>query len=179
DLHRDGPQRRVHPRPRGQARRPWLLRPDVLPGRVRGPRPQARRGAVQRVGEPPCRDPPRHALPAGAGRRDEARPLHLRGHPRRDHRHAAGLPDLPRARRRRAHPGEPQGPLRPRHVRPRVPGADRRRRGELPGGRVLHAWLRARPAPRRPRAGDRVAPPGDRHLRQGRQLAAARAGGVV
>jgi hypothetical protein len=79
-----------------------------------------------------------------------------------------GVAHLPPARRRGARRRRAQRALRARGLRPRLPHADRRGRGRLPGERVLHAGRRRRPALGRPRPGHRLARRGARDLGEGR-----------
>ena len=124
-------------------------------GRGRGPRRGLQADRLQAVrgqAAPVRRDHPRHHRPAGRGPR-----RHLRGHPRRGHRRAAGPPRPRSTLPRQPHPARGAAAATPRH-----------RRGR-PVPRPLRGLVRARL-----RAGaDRAAGRGDDAA--GRPRAAARA----
>ena len=158
DAHRG----RRHHRPRAAHGRPRVLRPRVLPEEfaTHGLEPTVaqcnisfnhQRGTLRGM----------HYQLAAAPEAKLVRCI-ARRDLRRDRRPAAGLADVPAARRRRADRRQPPRALRAADVRARLPDADDDTEVHLPGQRVLHARQRARPALRRPGAGHRLAAAGDR-----------------
>ena len=139
----DGP--RGH-RSRTAIRPSRLLRPHLLRRRVQRGRSDRLGRTVQPVLQPSGRHAARNALPGLPAPGGQAGPLHRRRDRRHHRRPSSRLTDPVRARCGRAQCREPARALRAALLRPRVPNPRRRRRGALPGQRLVRAGGRARPA---------------------------------